>query len=104
MTTTRMGPDGRIVAPLDDPSYVPEHPLVDGIVPTVVRKWGPRSQLRWFRRFRHQLAHGQDLAHLHAESPHHTGWCCSSCAAEYEYGMGVMIDGWCCCKDRRAKQ
>lgn len=38
---------------------------------------------------------------------YHEGYCCGSCRAEYEeyaFGgepQGVIIDGWCCCKDER---
>ncbi|MFF8406914.1 hypothetical protein ACF06P_35465 [Streptomyces sp. NPDC015684] len=90
-----------ILALLDDPTYQPKHPPVDGRVPAAVARWATASQLRWFRRYRHHLAHGQDLAHLHTESPHHTDWCCAPCQAEYEQGRGVMTDGWCCCHDAR---
>jgi hypothetical protein len=32
---------------------------------------------------------------------HHLGYCCGSCQSEYEDGFGVIMDGWCCCKDER---
>ena len=95
------------MAPLEDPAYTPAHQPISGRIPDVIAKWGPRSQLRWVHRFRHQLAQGQDVTHLYADSLHHTGWCCSACIGEYEDGYqggGVMVDGWCCCRDRRIKE
>jgi hypothetical protein len=83
-------------SPLNEPDYEPEHPPVDGLVPDVVRRWGQRSQLRWFFRFRRELR-GQDLDDLWVESAYHTGWCCSSCQEEFWEGYGPMLDGWCCC-------
>lgn len=92
-------------APLDDPNYEPEHPPVNGIIPGVVAKWGPRSQLRWFRRFRSQLSdrQGQGWDQFYYVTENHLGGCCYSCAEEYEYSTGVMMDGWCCCREERPK-
>lgn len=89
-------------APLNDPTYVPAHPPVDGRVPDVVAKWGQRSQLRWFRRFRSDLAPSGDLSRYFCQSEHHRGPCCSSCESEAEDGFGIWVDGWCCCRDERA--
>lgn len=89
------------VAPLDDPHYTPQHPPIDGRVPDVVAKWGPASQLRWFRRFIDQLGQRTDWARYYCESPHHTGACCGSCFDESNDGYGVLLDGWCCCQDTR---
>lgn len=97
------------LAPLDDPRYVPQHPPVGGKVPDVVAKWGPRSQLRWFRRFRRfrREIGAQPVAVWDAHyctSEHHRGQCCDSCQQEYldgYHGGGVMTDGWCCCYDER---
>ncbi len=88
------------LAPLDDPCYDPEHKPVDGRVPDVVAKFGKRSQLPWFARFRGSLGHF-DADPYWTESEHHKGWCCGSCEAEYEEGSGVVMDGFCCCHDTR---
>lgn len=92
------------LAPLDDPVYEPQHPPINGEVPDVVTKWGPRSQLRWFTRFNTQLApqHGDVWGRYHVHSEHHRGPCCISCNAEYVHGTGVMMDDYCCCKGARA--
>lgn len=89
-------------APLDDPAYEPVHQPVDGKIPDVVAKWGPRSQLRWFWRFRRQLADRQDWGRFYCASEHHRGSCCYSCEEESDFG--VMQDGWCCCRDERIRQ
>lgn len=77
--------------PLEDPSYVPLHPPVDGRVPAVVARWGPRSQVRWFRRFFRSLRPAT-FDGLFTSSVAHYGGCCHSC----------FEDGWdavaCCCK------
>lgn len=90
-------------APLDDPAYEPEHPPVNGVIPDVVAKWGPKSQLRWFRRFQPQLAGGQPWSQYYVHSEGHLGICCCSCGDEYEHGTGVIMDGWCCCRDERSR-
>lgn len=92
-------------APLDDPAYEPKHPPINGKVPDVVAKWGPRSQLRWFRRYRHKVG-AQPVSVWNAHyctSEHHLGQCCTSCEQEYldGYHGSVASDGWCCCKDDR---
>ncbi len=92
-----------MLAPLDDPTYAPVHRPVEGQVPEVVARWGPRSQLRWFRRFWQQLAAGQRLDRFYCESEHHRDTCCASCFDEYQDGYGVMMDAWCCCRGFRAK-
>lgn len=89
------------LAPLDDPSYTPAHPPVNGLIPEVVAKWGPKSQLRWFDRYRRSLMSAQDWSIFYCTSEHHRGHCCSACAFEYEQGTGVQMDGWCCCQDER---
>lgn len=90
-----------VYAPLDDPNYTPAHPPVSGAIPDVVGKWGPRSQLRWFQRFRDQLGRRRDWDRFYCQSEHHRGLCCYSCADEYQVGHGPMLDGWCCCRDGR---
>ncbi len=92
-----------IRAPLEDPNYVPVHPPVNGIIPGVVAKWGPRSQLRWFRRFGPDLGVRKDWDLYYCYSEHHSGLCCFSCGDEAEMGTGVAQDGWCCCRDERTK-
>jgi hypothetical protein len=89
------------VAPLDDPTYEPKHPPVGGGIPAVVAKWGPRSQLRWFRRFGRQLGLRRDWDQYYVHSEHHRGVCCFSCEEEAWHGEGAMLDGWCCCHDGR---
>lgn len=91
-------------APLEDPAYVPEHPPVDGNVPDIVAKWGPRSQLRWFDRYRDQLKpqpHARwALFYVHSEA--HRGLCCDSCLDDEAMGYGSDIDE-CCCQALRAR-
>jgi hypothetical protein len=93
-------------APLDDPAYIPEHPPINGIIPPIVARWGPKSQQRWFTRFWRDLAKQQEQSTrlFYCESEHHLGPCCYSCGEEAEYDMGVIMDGWCCCRDERAKR
>lgn len=88
--------------PLNDPNYEPKHPPVNGSVPWVIGCWGPRSQLRWFNRFRRQLKPRVSPVYtdLHIESVEHTGNCCYRCGgyddpAEFWDGPG------CCCKARK---
>lgn len=35
------------------------------------------------------------------EVKHHEGDCCGSCFGEFEEDFGVIMDGYCCCKDER---
>lgn len=86
------------IAPLDDPSYVPAHSPVDSAIPDVVERWGPRSQLRWFRRFGARLGRRKDWDRFYCQSEHHRGFCCYSCHEE-----GLAGDGWCCCLDERKR-
>ena len=90
-------------APLDDPTYMPEHPPVDGVIPPVVARWGPASQRRWFRRFWRELADQQGWDSFYCSSEYHLGSCCYSCGDEAEMGSGVAQDGWCCCRDERIR-
>lgn len=84
--------------PLEDPTYTPAHPPINGQVPDVVAKWSPRSQLRWFLRFGKQLGGRKDWERFYCASEHHRGFCCTSCWDEFEASTGVMMDGWCCCR------
>jgi hypothetical protein len=93
------------MTPLEDPTYEPVHKPEQGRIPAVVAKWGPASQLRWFRRFWPSLVRPQNLSEFWCTSEHHKGPCCGPCEGEFEDGYqggGVMADGWCCCKDGRA--
>lgn len=87
--------------PLEDPTYQPKYPPVNGCIPDVIVKWGKRSQLRWFLRFGRQLGFRKDWGAYYASSEYHRGLCCASCEDEYEAGTGVMMDGLCCCRDER---
>lgn len=91
-------------APLEDPTYVPVHQPTGGAIPDVVERWGPRSQLRWFRRFGTQLGWRHDWDRFYCTSEHHRGLCCSSCFDEYQDGYGIMMGAWCCCLDERNKK
>lgn len=90
------------IAPLDDPAYEPKHPPVNGWVPDVVAKWGPRSQLRWFGRFRDQLAYW-DPGNYYSETEHHRGGHCDSCMQDAAMGYRDLPDGYCCCYDERMR-
>jgi len=41
--------------PLDSPNYLPMYPPVDGKVPEVFNKWGPKTQERYLKRFKEEL-------------------------------------------------
>lgn len=88
-------------APLNDPDYEPKHPPVNGQIPDVVTRFGMRTQIRWFARFGEQLGRRADWGNYHCQSEHHRGPCCGSCQWEFEEQSGVMMDGWCCCRDGR---
>lgn len=82
-------------APLEDPAYEPLHPPVDGLVPDVVERWGPRSQLRWFERY-HSALKPQPTSvweRFYVSSVSHRGDCCISCIEDGEY-----FENYCCCK------
>jgi hypothetical protein len=93
-------------APLDDPSYEPLHPPVNGQVPDVVAKWGPRSQVRWFWRYRFDLWEDGvipgEIADRHfVRSVEHRGSCCLSCLQDMDMGYDDM-QPHCCCIGLRA--
>lgn len=88
-------------SPLEDPRYVPEHPPINGIIPDVVARFGKNTQIRWFERFRGQLSVGQNLDEYYVRSEYHKGSCCFSCIAEFDEDSGVIMDGYCCCRDSR---
>jgi hypothetical protein len=94
-----------VLPPLEDPTYEPVHRPYSGGVHPVVAKWGPRSQLRWFWRFRRELrpmrSAEADLYYCH--SVEHRGWCCGSCMGEIEDGYGQPYDEYCCCKGYNAR-
>jgi hypothetical protein len=95
--------------PLEDPSYEPKYPPVDGKIPAEVSKFGPETQLRWFKRFSGDLDQGYNYYDYYTISEHHRGPCCGSCVVEYEENQGtnygsVIDDGWCCCRDGRISE
>lgn len=93
-----MPSSARVLAPLDDPAYEPQHPPVAGQIPDVVAKWGPRSQVRWFRRFGHELGVRRDWDLYYCHTDRHRGLHCFSC--EEEGDLGVQGCGnYCCCRD-----
>lgn len=89
-------------SPLNDPTYAPRHPPVNGEPPAVVARFGPRTQIRWFQRFRRNLSGHYDSARkgavdrYHCESLLHRGFCCWQCEGD-EYN-----EPWegpdCCCR------
>lgn len=88
-----------VTAPLEDPTYRPKYPPVDGRIPAVVERWGPRSQVRWFRRFGEQLG-SRPVAvwdRYYVDSVAHRGLCCTSCLDDEYEGYGGYSSG-CCCK------
>lgn len=89
--------------PLEDPAYQPANvPTGDGDVPSVIERWGPRSQRRWFRRFYGQLRPRPAVywERFYCDSEDHRGLCCPSCTYwDDEYGqdnIGAEY-GKCCC-------
>lgn len=93
--------DSVALAPLEDPKYVPAHPPVNGVPPDVVEKWGARSQLRWFNRFRDQLTVRLITVwdRFYCASTEHRGMCCTSCKADWwDFGPIYTPDDTCCCK------
>lgn len=88
---------------LDDPAYRPEHPPVGGQIPDVVAKWGPRSQLRWFRRFGAELGRRKDWDRYYCQSDRHRDLCCYSCADEGDLGVQGFGE-YCCCQDERMRR
>ncbi|HZP54350.1 hypothetical protein [Actinocrinis sp.] len=88
------------LAPLDDPTYQPQHPPVNGQIPDVITKWGPRSQVRWFQRFRTELGPRRDWELFYCHSEYHRGLCCTSCEDEGYEGVRGCGD-YCCCRDGR---
>lgn len=89
--------------PLEDPRYDPVHKPQEGRVPPVIERWGPASQLRWFRRFGGELNPMEDLGAYWCTSEEHPGPCCISCQWEAYEDTGVVMDGYCCCQDQRGK-
>lgn len=91
--------------PLEDPTYVPQHPPTPGGgIPAVVEKWGPKSQLRWFTRFYGQLRPASRVQwdRYYCESELHRGFCCPSCVEDQgtEWAFDSLDDDGvhrCCC-------
>jgi hypothetical protein len=91
-------------SPLEDPDYEPENPPVNGEIPRAVYRFGPRTQVRWFKRFRKMVKDDTSFYDYYVTSEHHKGTCCISCIGEFEddyQSGGVIADGWCCCRDSR---
>jgi hypothetical protein len=91
------------LSPLEDPSYDPVHKPIDGAVPSVVEKWGPRSQLRWFNRFHDQLRPQptEYWRRFNCSSIQHKGNCCPSCLDDQWYGYDSWSEEHCCCRGYR---
>lgn len=87
------------LAPLENPRYQPKHPPIDGRVPDVVEKWGPRSQLRWFDRYRSQLRPmpPKEWNRFYCSSTQHRGGCCYSCGDDRDMGFDDLGLEHCCC-------
>lgn len=96
----------KTLTPLEDPNYQPKHPPINGTVPWVVGCWGPRSQLRWFTRFRRELKpRPRAWAEYHCESLEHKDTCCLQCE---DPAGDSPSDRWygeeCCCRGYRREQ
>lgn len=86
------------MTPLEDPRYIPLHPPVNGMIPDVIERWGPSSQIRWFTRFRQDLKLWRvDLTSYWISSLEHRGACCGTCLGELEETGIDPMDGYCCC-------
>jgi hypothetical protein len=85
-------------APLDDPAYEPLYRPEAGRPPAVVARWGPASQLRWFRRFWPEMGPLPEdvLKDFYCHSEEHRGACCSSCLSD-EWDGYLTYDDHCCC-------
>ncbi|MFE3202226.1 hypothetical protein [Embleya sp. NPDC059237] len=101
------------LAPLEDPTYTPKHQPTGGRIPAVVARWGPRSQLRWYRRFDRDLVtpldaparqrHNDTIDSMYVHSLEHVGPCCSACFSEFEE-TGIPVNEYgCCCRSTRPK-
>jgi hypothetical protein len=88
-----------VTALLLDPTYEPKHPPVEGRIPHVVEKWGPRSQLRYFQRFWAEIKWGsyEEQWRYYLHSTQHRGPCCESCLQDKEMGYDIGT-GDCCCR------
>lgn len=87
--------------PLEDRNYTPKHPPVDGYIPAVVEKWGPRSQVRWFDRFMSELRPQKPdvWERYYCSSEEHKGSCCSSCIQDRDEGYFDLYPKCCCRSD-----
>lgn len=88
--------------PLEDPAFFPEHVPVNGQPPAIVAKWGPKSQIRWFRRFPGLILPHAVWDQFHSSSSEHKGLCCDSCADDEEWYGEPQFDDHCCCRGSRA--
>jgi hypothetical protein len=66
---------------LDDPGYHPKHPPINGRIPAVVHRFGPRTQIRWFSQYRRMLRWPWPAIadQFYLTSLDHTGLCCHMC-------------------------
>lgn len=87
-------------APLEDAAYEPVARPINGRPNPLVKKWGPRSQLRWFKRFWGSDAmptlSTADANEYHCSSLEHKGGCCGSCIEDYEMGYDDLGEHCCC--------
>lgn len=89
-----------VLAPLEDPNYQPVYRPQRGFIPPIIAKWGPRSQLRWFRRFSGQIGPQKPdvWKQFYCSSEAHRGQCCDSCMGDLDEGYREYYeDGYCCC-------
>jgi hypothetical protein len=91
---------GMSLPPLEDPTYQPLNPPVNGVAPDVIALWGPRSQLRWFDRFRNVLTPQSYKVwdRFYCVTVQHRGNCCTSCVEDEEYDACYSMWPRCCCR------
>jgi hypothetical protein len=85
---------------LEDPSYTPKYQPVRGKPPEVVKKWRPRSQVRWFARMWRDdklNVFTRELTDYYCHSVEHTGPCCISCEMDEHENGWPNFDDHCCC-------
>jgi hypothetical protein len=84
--------------PLEDPAYQPRYPPAGGLPPDVVAKWGPRSQVRWFDRYRGQLRRAPSAFwdRFYCTTTAHRGNCCTSCESDWLMGYAEDMERCCC--------
>lgn len=90
-------------SPLNRHDHMPVVVPTEGVIPEVVARWGPRSQLRWFNRFVRTLSPRpmSEWNRYHVQSLSHTGLCCDSCLEDVSEGYEPPDAGLCCCRGVR---